>query len=231
LANAPFLKVEATKFTEVGYVGRDVESIIRDLADIGIKLAREQEMAKLAGQAEAAAEERILDALLPPPSSFEEESRSTTSSATREKFRHRLRAGELDEREIEIQVSASPMGVEIMAPPGMEEMTNQLQGLFQNLGQGRMKRRKLRIRDARQLLKDEEAAKRVNDEELKLRAIENVEQNGIVFLDELDKVTKRNVISCRWSRAAQCRPSTARCARTISSSSPPAHSIFPNRRI
>ncbi len=191
LANAPFLKVEATKFTEVGYVGRDVESIIRDLADIGIKLAREHEMAKLAGQAEAAAEERILDALLPPPSSFEEESRSTTSSATREKFRDRLRAGELDEREIEIQVSASPMGVEIMAPPGMEEMTNQLQGLFQNLGQGRMKRRKLRIRDARQLLKDEEAAKRVNDEELKLRAIENVEQNGIVFLDELDKVTKR----------------------------------------
>jgi ATP-dependent HslUV protease ATP-binding subunit HslU len=191
LANAPFLKVEATKFTEVGYVGRDVESIIRDLADIGIKLAREQEMAKLAGQAEAAAEERILDALLPPPSSFEEESRSVTSSATREKFRDRLRAGELDEREIEIQVSASPMGVEIMAPPGMEEMTSQLQGLFQNLGQGRMKRRKLRIRDARQLLRDEEAAKRVNDEELKLRAIENVEQNGIVFLDELDKVTKR----------------------------------------
>jgi ATP-dependent HslUV protease ATP-binding subunit HslU len=192
LANAPFIKVEATKFTEVGYVGRDVESIIRDLADVGVKLAREQEMAKLADQAELAAEERILDALLPPPSNFEEESRSTTTgAATREKLRGRLRAGDLDDREIEIQVSASPLGVEIMAPPGMEEMTSQLQGLFQNLGQGRMKRRKLRIKDARTLLRDEEAAKRVNDEDLKLRAIENVEQNGIVFLDELDKVTKR----------------------------------------
>ncbi len=192
LANAPFLKVEATKFTEVGYVGRDVESIIRDLADIGVKLCREQEMAKLADLAEGAAEERILDALLPPPGGFEEESRATTaSSATREKFRIKLRAGELDEREVEVQVSASPLGVEIMAPPGMEEMTSQLQGLFQNLGQGRMKRRKLRIRDARKLLRDEEAAKRVNEEELKLRAIENVEQNGIVFLDEIDKVTRR----------------------------------------
>ena len=191
LANAPFLKVEATKFTEVGYVGRDVESIIRDLADIGVKMAREQEMAKLADQAEAAAEERILDVLLPPPSGFEEESRSTVSTATREKLREKLRAGQLDEREIEIQVSATPMGVEIMAPPGMEEMSSQLQGLFQNLGQGRMKRRKLRIRDARKLLKDEEAAKRVNDEEMKLRALENVEQNGIVFIDEIDKVAKR----------------------------------------
>jgi len=192
LANAPFIKVEATKFTEVGYVGRDVESIIRDLADIGMKLAREQEMAKLADLAEAAAEERILDALLPPPSGFEEESRaSSASSATREKLRQKLRAGELDEREIEIQMAAHPLGVEIMAPPGMEEMTSQLQGLFQNLGQGRTKRRKLPIREARLLLKEEEAAKRVNDEELKLRAIENVEQNGIVFLDELDKVTRR----------------------------------------
>jgi ATP-dependent HslUV protease ATP-binding subunit HslU len=192
LANAPFIKVEATKFTEVGYVGRDVESIIRDLADVGVKLAREQEMAKLADQAELAAEERILDALLPPPSSFEEEGRGTTTgAATREKLRGRLRAGDLDDREIEIQISASPLGVEIMAPPGMEEMTSQLQGLFQNLGQGRTKRRKLRIKDARVLLRDEEAAKRVNDEELKLRAIENVEQNGIVFIDEIDKVTKR----------------------------------------
>jgi ATP-dependent HslUV protease ATP-binding subunit HslU len=192
LANAPFIKVEATKFTEVGYVGRDVESIIRDLADIGVKMAREQEMAKLADQAEAAAEERILDALLPQPASFEEETRSAASSTkTRDKFRDKLRAGDLDDREIEIQLSATPLGVEIMAPPGMEEMSSQLQGLFQNLGQGRMKRRKLRIRDARQILKDEEAAKRVNDEDLKLRAIENVEQNGIVFLDELDKVTKR----------------------------------------
>ncbi|MBV5308749.1 ATP-dependent protease ATPase subunit HslU [Chromatium okenii] len=191
LANAPFIKVEATKFTEVGYVGRDVESIIRDLADIGVKMAREQEMIKLADQAEAAAEERILDALLPPLSGFEEDSNASVSNATREKLRNKLRAGALDEREIEIQVAAAPVGVEIMAPPGMEEMSNQLQGLFQNLGQGRTKRRKLRICEARQLLKDEEAAKRVNDDELKLRAIENVEQNGIVFLDELDKVTKR----------------------------------------
>ncbi len=191
LANAPFLKVEATKFTEVGYVGRDVESIIRDLADIAVKMSREQEMSRLGDQAEAAAEERLLDALLPPPSGFEEESRSTVASGTREKFREKLRAGELDDREVEIQVSASPLGVEIMAPPGMEEMTSQLQGLFQNLGQGRTKRRKLRIRDARKLLRDEEAAKRVNEEDLKLRAIENVEQNGIVFLDEIDKVTRR----------------------------------------
>ena len=192
LANAPFLKVEATKFTEVGYVGRDVESIIRDLADIGVKLSREQEMVRLADLAEAAAEERILDALLPPPGGFEEESRATTaSSATREKFRTKLRAGELDDREVELQVAVAPMGVEIMAPPGMEEMTSQLQGLFQNLGQGKTKRRKLRIKDARKLLRDEEAAKRVNEEELKLRAIENVEQNGIVFIDEIDKVTRR----------------------------------------
>ena len=191
LANAPFIKVEATKFTEVGYVGRDVESIIRDLADIGVKMAREQEMAKLTDLAEAAAEERILDVLLPPPGGFEEDSRPTASNATREKLREKLRAGQLDEREVEIQVSAAPLGVEIMAPPGMEEMSSQLQGLFQNLGQGRTKRRKLRIRDARKLLKDEEAAKRVNDEDLKLRAIETVEQNGIVFIDELDKVAKR----------------------------------------
>jgi ATP-dependent HslUV protease ATP-binding subunit HslU len=191
LANAPFIKIEATKFTEVGYVGRDVESIIRDLADIAVKMFREQEMSKLGDQAEAAAEERILDALLPPPTSFEEESRAPAGSGTREKFREKLRAGELDDREIEIQVAASPLGVEIMAPPGMEEMTSQLQGLFQNLGSGRTKRRKLRIRDARKLLQDEEAAKRVNEEDLKLRAIERAEQNGIVFLDEIDKVTRR----------------------------------------
>ncbi|MCF7983324.1 MAG: ATP-dependent protease ATPase subunit HslU [Thiohalocapsa sp.] len=192
LANAPFLKVEATKFTEVGYVGRDVESIVRDLADIAIKLEREQEMARNTGRAEAAAEERILDALLPPPSDFEQDSRAGgTSSATREKFRQKLRAGELDEREIEVQVSASPLGVEIMAPPGMEEMTNQLQGLFQNMGSNRTKRRKLRIAEARKVLRDEEAAKMVNEEEMKLRAMSNVEQNGIVFLDELDKVTRR----------------------------------------
>jgi ATP-dependent HslUV protease ATP-binding subunit HslU len=192
LANAPFLKVEATKFTEVGYVGRDVESIVRDLADIAIKLEREQEMARNTGRAEAAAEERILDVLLPPPSDFEQDSRAGgTSSATREKFRQKLRAGELDEREIEVQVSASPLGVEIMAPPGMEEMTNQLQGLFQNMGSNRTKRRKLRIAEARKVLRDQEAAKMVNEEEMKLRAMSNVEQNGIVFLDELDKVTRR----------------------------------------
>jgi ATP-dependent HslUV protease ATP-binding subunit HslU len=193
LADAPFLKVEATKFTEVGYVGRDVESIIRDLVDVAVKMAREQEMAKNADQAATAAEERVLDALLPPPSSFEEDARAAgPSSATREKLRERLRRGELDEREIEIQVSATPVGVEIMAPPGMEEMTSQLQSLFQNLGQGRTKRRKIRIREAMKVLKDEEAAKRVNEEELKLRAAANAEQNGIVFLDELDKITKRS---------------------------------------
>jgi len=193
LANAPFLKVEATKFTEVGYVGRDVESIVRDLVDVSVKMSREQEMTKNMAQAEAAAEERILDALLPPPSSFEEDSRGVgASSSTREKFREKFRAGELDEREIEIQVTAAPMGVEIMAPPGMEEMTSQLQGLFQNLGQGRTKRRKLRIREAYKVLTDEEAAKRINEEELKLRAVANAEQNGIVFLDELDKITKRS---------------------------------------
>ncbi len=195
LANAPFIKVEATKFTEVGYVGRDVESIIRDLADSAIKMAREQEMEKVQDQAVAAAEERVLDALLPSPrtaTSFEEESRATaTSSATRDKFRDKLRAGELDDKEIEIEASAAPMGVEIMAPPGMEEMTSQLQGLFQNLGGGRTRRRKLRVKDALKLLKDEEAAKRINEEDLKLRAIEQVEQHGIVFLDELDKVASR----------------------------------------
>ena len=192
LANAPFLKVEATKFTEVGYVGRDVESIIRDLADIAIKMEREREMERNADQAETAAEERILDALLPPPSGFDEDSRGAgASSATREKFRQKLRAGELDDREIEIQVNMSPLGVEIMAPPGMEEMTSQLQGLFQNLGSGRTKRRKLNIREARKVLRDEEAAKLVNEEDMKLRALNNVEQHGIVFLDEIDKVTRR----------------------------------------
>jgi len=193
LADAPFIKVEATKFTEVGYVGRDVESIIRELVDAAVKMARERELDKVASQAEATAEERVLDVLLPPPTNFEEDSRSGgPSPATREKFRDKLRRGDLDEKEIEIQVSATPIGVEIMAPPGMEEMTSQLQGLFQNLGQGRTKRRKLKVRDALKLLSDEEAAKRINDEDLKLRAVESVEQNGIVFLDELDKVTKRS---------------------------------------
>jgi ATP-dependent HslUV protease ATP-binding subunit HslU len=196
LANAPFIKVEATKFTEVGYVGRDVESIIRDLADSAMKMVREQEMEKVRDKAADAAEERVLDALLPRPiaNSWETESdrEQRDDSATRNKFRIRLRNGELDDKEIEIDVSSTPLGVEIMAPPGMEEMTSQLQGLFQNLGTGRTRKRKLRIKDALKILQDEEAAKRINDEDLKLRALEMVEQNGIVFLDELDKVASRS---------------------------------------
>ncbi len=194
LANAPFIKVEATKFTEVGYVGRDVESIIRDLADSAMKMVREQELEKVQDMAAEAAEERVLDALLPRPtvSSWEEESRpAAENSPTREKFRQKIRNGEMDEKEIEIEVSAAQLGVEIMAPPGMEEMTSQLQGLFQNIGSGRTRKRKLRIKDALKILQDEEAAKRINDEDLKLHALEMVEQNGIVFLDELDKVASR----------------------------------------
>jgi ATP-dependent HslUV protease ATP-binding subunit HslU len=195
LANAPFIKIEATKFTEVGYVGRDVESIIRDLADSAMKMVREQELENVRDKAAEAAEERVLEVLLPRPAvtSWEEESQAPArdDSSTREKFRQRIRDGDLDDKEIEIEVSGAALGVEIMAPPGMEEMTNQLQGLFQNLGSGRTRKRKLRIGDALKLLQDEEAAKRVNDEDLKLRAQEMVEQNGIVFLDELDKVARR----------------------------------------
>jgi len=195
LANAPFIKVEATKFTEVGYVGREVDSIIRDLADAAVKMVRVQEMDKVQDAAAAAAEERILDVLLPPArtSSWEEESIPVRSegSGTREKFRAKLRAGELDDKEIEIEVSGISLGVEIVAPPGMEEMTSQLQGLFQNLGGQRSKKRKMRIKDALAQVRDEEAAKRVNEEDLKARALEMVEQHGIVFLDELDKVTSR----------------------------------------
>ncbi len=197
LANAPFIKVEATKFTEVGYVGRDVESIIRDLADSAVKMVREQEMEKVRDKAAEAAEERLLDALLPRPStptSWEQEAEPAPkdSSGTREKFRQRIRDGQMDDKEVEIEVSGASVGVEIMAPPGMEEMTNQLQGLFQNLGSNRTRKRKLRIKDALKILEDEEAAKRVNEEDLKLRALEMVEQNGIVFLDELDKVASRS---------------------------------------
>ena len=194
LANAPFIKVEATKFTEVGYVGREVDSIIRDLADSAVKMVREQEMDKLQDVALDGAEERILDALLPPARSDswgDGPAPAREGNATRDKFRIKLRNGELDDKEIEIETASSPMGVEIMAPPGMEEMTNQLQGLFQNMGTQRTKKRKLRIRDAMKALADEEAAKRVNEEDLKLRALEMVEQQGIVFLDELDKVTSR----------------------------------------
>ncbi len=196
LANAPFIKVEATKFTEVGYVGREVDSIIRDLADAAVKMVRVEEMDKVQDVAGAAAEERVLDALLPPPttSTWEDESTPvrTEGGGTRDKLREKLHRGELDDKEIEIETSGASLGVEIMAPPGMEEMTSQLQGLFQNLGNQRSKRRKLRIRDALSQIRDEEAAKRVNEEDLKLRALEIVEQNGIVFLDELDKVTSRS---------------------------------------
>ena len=193
LANAPFLKVEATKFTEVGYVGRDVESIIRDLADAALKMLREQEVHKMRHRAEDAAEERILDALLPParPVGFSEEPVQSGDSNTRQLFRKRLREGQLDDKEIDIEVAESPAGVEIMAPPGMEEMTNQLQNLFANMGKGKKKSRKLKIKEAFKLIRDEEAARLVNEEDLKARALEAVEQNGIVFIDEIDKVAKR----------------------------------------
>jgi len=194
LANAPFIKIEATKFTEVGYVGRDVESIIRDLVDFSIKMTRETEMEKVRHRADEAAEERTLDALLPTPKAqfgFSEEQEAPTDSDTRQKLRKKLREGQLDDREIEIEVSATPIGVEIMAPPGMEDMTSQLQGMFQNMSSGRTNKRKMKVQDARKLLIDEEAAKMINEDELKLRAVEKVEQNGIVFLDEIDKVAKR----------------------------------------
>jgi ATP-dependent HslUV protease ATP-binding subunit HslU len=199
LAHAPFLKVEATKFTEVGYVGREVDSIIRELADSAVKMVREEEMGKVSEAANLAAEERILDVLLPVPKASgwdeTESSSNNLSNATRDKFRNKLHNGELDEKEIDIEVNAAPVGVEIMAPPGMEEMTSQLQGIFQNLGSGRTRRRKLRIKDAFKVLRDEEASKRINEEDLKLRALEMVEQHGIVFIDELDKVTSRTETS------------------------------------
>jgi ATP-dependent HslUV protease ATP-binding subunit HslU len=195
LADAPFIKVEATKFTEVGYVGRDVESIIRDLVDMAVKMMREKELAKVRASAEHAAEERILDLLLRPARSFVGEPvdpGEQSDSSTRQLFRKKLRDGELDDKEIEIEISVSPIGVEIMAPPGMEEMTNQLQSMFQNLSTDRKKTRKLKIKDARKHLREEEGAKLIDDEELKTRALESVEQNGIVFLDEIDKIAKRS---------------------------------------
>ncbi|SHL27493.1 HslU--HslV peptidase ATPase subunit [Phytopseudomonas punonensis] len=192
LANAPFLKVEATKFTEVGYVGRDVESIIRDLADAALKMLREQEIIRVRHRAEDAAEDRILDALLPPArSGFAEEAASSSDSNTRQLFRKRLREGQLDDKEIEIEVADSPAGIEIMTPPGMEEMTSQLQNLFSNMGKGKKKSRKLKVKDALKLVRDEEAGRLVNEEELKAKALEAVEQHGIVFIDEIDKVAKR----------------------------------------
>jgi ATP-dependent HslUV protease ATP-binding subunit HslU len=192
LARAPFIKVEATKFTEVGYVGREVDSIIRDLMDVSIKMIREDAMTKVRYRAEDAAEERVLDALLPPPSpgvGFTSEA-VPADSDTRQKFRKMLREGKLDDKEIEIEIQAMPVGVEIMAPPGMEEMTSQLQGMFQNLGGNRSTARKLKVKEAFRHLTDEEAAKMLDEEELKTQALEAVEQHGIVFLDELDKVTR-----------------------------------------
>jgi ATP-dependent HslUV protease ATP-binding subunit HslU len=191
LANAPFIKVEATKFTEVGYVGKEVDSIIRDLTDVAIKLVRETEMEKMKYRAEEAAEERILDALLPNPRNSWGEEEKADNSNTRQIFRKKLREGQLDDKEIELDLAASPMGVEIMTPPGMEEMANQLQGLFQNLGQNQKKKRKIKVKEAMKALIEEEAARLVNPEELKQKAIAAVENNGIVFLDEIDKICKR----------------------------------------
>jgi ATP-dependent HslUV protease ATP-binding subunit HslU len=192
LAEAPFIKVEATKFTEVGYVGRDVDTIVRDLAEIAVKQTREAETRKVRHKAEDAAEERILDALLPAPRDLAYGEPEERDSATRQKFRKRLREGELDEREIELEVSATQPHMEILAPPGMEDLTSQIQGMFQNLTGTRKRMRKLKIREAMKLLTEEEAAKLVNDDDLKARALANVEQNGIVFLDEIDKITSRS---------------------------------------
>jgi ATP-dependent HslUV protease ATP-binding subunit HslU len=191
LAKAPFIKVEATKFTEVGYVGREVDSIVRDLVEISVKMTREEEISKVRHRAADAAEDRVLDALLPRAQAGFTGDAAPRDSDTRQRFRKMLREGELNDREIEIEVRALPVGVEIMAPPGMEEMTQQLQGMFQNLGGGRSRQRKLKIKEALKLLVDEEAAKMINEEELKTRAVENAEQNGIVFIDEIDKIARR----------------------------------------
>jgi ATP-dependent HslUV protease ATP-binding subunit HslU len=195
LANAPFVKVEATKFTEVGYVGRDVDSIVKELADVAVKMTREQEMLKVHQRAQDVAEERVLDALLPKPRpvmGFSTDEPSPPRDAeTRQKFRKMLREHELDDREIEIEVRALPVGVEIMAPPGMEEMQQQLQSMFQNLSGNRTRTRKVKVREALKVLTDEEAGKLINEDELKIKALANAEQNGIVFIDEIDKVTRR----------------------------------------
>lgn len=193
LANAPFIKIEATKFTEVGYVGRDVDTIIRDLVEIAIKDGRERAMRLVRDRALDAAEDRVLDALLPParPVGFAAEAEPQDSS-TRQKFRKKLREGELDDKEIEIEIAAAGMHAEIFAPPGMEELTQQIQGMFQNLGSGKKKLRKMQIREALKVLADEEAARLINDEEVKSEAVRAVEQNGIVFLDEVDKIAARS---------------------------------------
>jgi len=194
LANAPFVKVEATKFTEVGYVGRDVEWIIRELADASMKQTREQEMAKVDHLAEEAAEERILEELLPTnkdPFEEDEDKETKSDGAAKQKFRKELREGKLDETEVEIEVTAGQIGVEIMSPPGMEEMTNQLQSMFQSLSSERKKRKKMTVKKAMRLIKEEEAAKFINEEEMRIKAVEKVEQHGIVFIDEIDKIARR----------------------------------------
>ncbi len=196
LANAPFIKVEATKFTEVGYVGKEVDSIIRDLTDSAMKLVRQTEIEKNRYRAEEAAEERILDALLPPAKNqWGQTEESDNQSHTRQIFRKKLREGQLDDKEIEVDVAGISMGVEIMAPPGMEDLTNQLQSMFQNMSSGQTKKRKMKIKDALKALIDDEAAKLVNHEELKQKAIDAVEQNGIVFIDEIDKICKKGEYS------------------------------------
>jgi ATP-dependent HslUV protease ATP-binding subunit HslU len=194
LADAPFIKIEATKFTEVGYVGRDVDTIVRDLVETAIKQTREQETRKVQSRAEDIAEERVLDALLPSPRSmgFSAPAEEEPESGTRQKFRKKLREGELDDKEIEVELAAVQPQMEILAPPGMEDLTSQIQSMFQNLGGGRRKVRKLNVREAMKLLTEEEASKLINDEDLKSRAIRNVEQNGIVFLDEIDKIASRS---------------------------------------
>ena len=192
LSDAPFIKVEATKFTEVGYVGKDVESIVRDLIEIGIKQMREKETLRVKHLAEDLAEERILDTLLPPARAIDADgSDSSTESATRQKFRKRLREGELNDREIEIDITQINAQMEILAPPGMEDLTSQIQGMFQNMGGNKTKKRKLKIKDALKILIDEEAGKLINDEEIKTAAVANAEENGIVFLDEIDKISGR----------------------------------------
>jgi ATP-dependent HslUV protease ATP-binding subunit HslU len=195
LAHAPFIKVEATKFTEVGYVGRDVDTIIRDLAEAAIKDLRESETRRVRHQAEDLAEERILDVLLPAARDGHADGALERDGTTRQKFRKKLREGELDEREIEVEVAAVQAQMEILAPPGMEELTSQIQGMFQNLGGGRKRVRKLRIREAMKVLTEEEAAKLINDDELKTRALTGVEQTGIVFIDEIDKIASRSEVS------------------------------------
>jgi ATP-dependent HslUV protease ATP-binding subunit HslU len=197
LANAPFVKVEATKFTEVGYVGREVDSIVKDLVDVAVKMTREIEIGKVQPRAMDAAEERVLDALLPRPRAvgFGAEPEPPRDGDTRQRFRKMLREGQLDDREIEVELRAVPVGVEIMAPPGMEELSQQLQGMFSSLGGNRTSTRKLRVKEAFKLLTEEEAAKLVNEEELKAQALVNAEQNGIVFIDEIDKIARRQETS------------------------------------